>query len=459
MRAVFLYEKARLLIEDGMTNEALQAVDRLVVEPGHPRFECEAPPPSAVHLYPALAERDMWALSARAKAHERAGRLLEAALEAEAASDRSILARLQSRLEYVTVDVAPERAGEAPTVRIDNATYGPGWSFACTFIATPRRTILIEARTPDGWAGEVTHYLSPAASTRATVTLRDPREPPPPDVPAAGDSTPAPAVPAETGHAFIYGSIGLGGGYLAVDGPTGPSKSGAGHLGGALFVLADSRWASYAWNTEGVVGGGSDGVETIGRTSFELGGRLPIHDSATSGHGLFLRAGIAARFMGNNAVQIGALDLPTGSAGYSLFGDKVAVQVGMRAAPTLIGRFAVGDVYNRDDARRRYEVAATYGPFAGIHVGPAHFDGLFARSAGGGGEPGTPVDMFQGTACITVTFLGLCGHGSYMRSDVSRDPKTVPWSEANALYLGATAVIAIDSNALPTAIPAFMRRN
>jgi hypothetical protein len=254
----------------------------------------------------------------------------------------------------------------------------------------------------------------------------------------------------------LYASIGLGGGYLHDVGPAGDSASGSGHLGGVLFALGDSRFVSFAWMMEGLLGAGSDGLFSMSRLSLEIGGRLPLHDDEHTMHGLFLRGGIGARSLASDSLSTAAIDLPAASAGYSTSGRSLAIQLGVRVAPTVFGRYSIGDAFNHEDARRRFEVAPTYGAFASVHVGPMHVDGWASRSVTSG-TPGTPVDYVNGTACFSVFVFGLCSHAMYTRVDVSPQPSTLPWVRSEAFYVGGTAVVAFDSTGLSTFLPAFLR--
>lgn len=241
-----------------------------------------------------------------------------------------------------------------------------------------------------------------------------------------------------TDRAILYLSGGVGGGWLDV---AGRGSAGFGQATGTIWVNTGDETSSFFLSSQGFVGGASDGLLVGGRWRLELGGRLPIHDTYAVQHGLFLRPGIEARLLVvTGAVQTGAIDFPTVSAGYGFqLRNKASIEVGMRGGLTLLGAYRVEDV-----GSRHYEIAPTYGPFASVHLGPFHVDGIIARSAAWR-SPGTPADWATGTACVTALFVGLCADATYIRTDVLRGGA---WTRSDSLLVGGNAVIAFDSTGI-----------
>ncbi len=460
-RAMFLYEEALALIDQLRFAEAFGVIDRLVAEPAHPAFGCEAPPPNAAHLYRALAPRAAGELLRRARQHEAEGRLLEAFEEAQTAAAAwtaesqaatAFAQRLAQRLAPVVIHARPSFGGAlAAQISVDGAIHGPDTRFSCLVVADPPRMLTVFARTADVRQTSASLFVRGGAAVQE-LELRFP------DAPGAAPSKSTSADDEGRGPpGVLYLGIGLGGGYLNAAGPTSSSTSGAGHLSEVAIFLAEGRWSSTQFVSDGSIGGGSDGVQALGRLHFELGGRLPLYDDDDIKNGLFLRGGVGARAMANNAIATYTLELPTASAGYTFTSKSVIAQLGYRAGPSLVGRYSVGDAYNRQDARRLFEVSLTHGPFASLHAGPIHFDAEIAR-AETSRAPGTPADYVNGTACGTVFLFGLCAHTMYGRTDVTPDPGALPWARSEALYVGGSVVIALDSTGIGTGMGLFTRK-
>lgn len=454
-RAMFLYDEAFELYVARRNAEAFAVVDRLVAEPGHPPFGCQAPPPNAGHLYRTMGPGASAELLRRAQIHEAQGRLLEAFEEAQGAATAwtadspaatALSQRIAQRLAAITVRPTPTYGGVlAAQISIDGVVHGPATGFTCLVVAEPPRMLTVFGRTEDRRETSASVFVR-GGGPQQQVELRF--------ADAGGQGGSAPAAKEEDKDkgppGLLYLAFGLGGGYLRASGPTESSSSGSGHLSGITFFLGEGKYGSMAYLADASIGGGGHGLQALGRLHFELGGRLPLHDDEDAKNGLFLRGGFGGRAIADNAIAAFTLELPTVSAGYTLATRSVVAQVGYRAGPSLVGRFGVGDAYNHQDARRLFEVSLTHGPFASLHAGPVHLDAEIAR-AQTGRAPGTPVDFLHGTACGTVFLFGLCGHMAYGRSDVTPDASTLPWARADVLYVGGSAVIVLDSTGVGSA--------
>lgn len=450
-KVLIRYEHARLLIGLQRIPEAFAVIDELVASPALPSLACESGAPSVWPLLRDAAYYNREKVAARAEQHEREGRLAEAWVEASVANHAEVRARLASR--FVRVDVASdaEHFTDAVTT-VDGRAVGSRTQTTCWFEAEPARTVVVHGKTGDGREADRSVALRSGLAPVHVVLF----EPLPPHEPP-----PAPLVPPaepRTGAALLYANVGLGGGGLRAEGPTEISTSGSGHLAAMWILLLERKHLSYAWLADGSIGGGSDGLQVQGRFHMEVGPRLPLYDTERTTMGLFVRAGLGVRALANNTVQTGTIDVPTLSAGASYYRGPIGIQVGGRVAPTLFGRYSSGDAFNRLDARRRFEVAPSYGPFASIHLGPVHVDGEYVR-VDSSQAPGTPVDYVQGSVCGTMVFVGLCGHTMYATSDVTADPTTGPWSRARALYVGGSLVLAIDSTGFPVTFPSLLKRH
>lgn len=457
-RAMFLYEEARALITQQRFAEAFAVIDRLVAEPAHPAFGCQAAPPNAAHLYRALASRGAGELLRRAQQHAATGRQLEAFEEAQIAAGAwtvesqaatAFAQQLALRLAPVAISTRSASGGAlAAQISVDGAIHGPDARFSCMVVADPPRMLTVLGRTADLRQVSVSAFVR-GGSPLQEIELRFA------DAPGSGTSSETSTDKGPPG--VLYLGFGLGAGYLRASGPTDSSESGSGHMSGVAIFLGEGKWSSTQWVSDGMFGGGGDGLQALGRLHLEIGGRLPLFDDDDVKHGLFLRGGIGARAMANNAVATYTLELPTASAGYTFASKSVIAQVGYRAGPSLLGRYSVGDAYNRQDARRLFEVSLTHGPFASLHAGPIHLDAEIAR-AETSRAPGTPADYLHGTACGTVFLFGLCAHTMYGRTDVTPDAATLPWARSDALYVGGSLVIAIDSTGIGTGAGLFLKK-
>lgn len=119
---------------------------------------------------------------------------------------------------------------------------------------------------------------------------------------------------------------------------------------GALFVTSASfhgtqgRFGSLRGSFLGAIGSGTATVEGWLRGALTLGLRIPLTDSWSG----FLRGGFGGELQGNGNYYFSRLELPIVETGLQLQAGERLVEVGVRGAPILAGRYHVEGPRPRD---------------------------------------------------------------------------------------------------------------
>ena len=182
------------------------------------------------------------------------------------------------------------------------------------------------------------------------------------------------------------------------------------------------------------LGGGSGGVEGSLSAAFTLGLRAPFGDT----HGPFARVGLGGELLGNSKFYYSHIDLPLGEVGYQYVHDRTVLELGARATPILTGRYNTGDT-----SRRELGTSFAWGGYLAVHTRYGRLDGSFTRVEAHHTDPGTPVDVARGMACVYFAeTVALCADGMWLRGD--QQPVGVvtaglpPGTMAESIYAGAT---------------------
>lgn len=208
-----------------------------------------------------------------------------------------------------------------------------------------------------------------------------------------------------------------------------------GGLGLVLMAAGASDWYSARLNMQLAGSVTSGGLEGASNAEAAVGGHLELGDEADVSHGLFARVGIGALQLKNDYAKAWVTEFPSLTLGYTIVAEPVSLDIGVRGGLVLQGRYSLGDDYNRLDARRKIDIWPELGGNASLGVGPVVLDASLMRVFASG-DPGTPIDVARGLACVAIKPVALCADAQYWKADITATPGQTPWIDSRLWYGG-----------------------
>jgi len=212
---------------------------------------------------------------------------------------------------------------------------------------------------------------------------------------------------------------------------------------GLLFVAAGaSGWYSARLNLQASASATSGGLEGASNVELAMGGHLELGDDAEVSHGPFARFGIGAMQLKNDYAKAWVTEFPSLTLGYTLVAEPFSLDIGVRGGIVLQGRYSLGDDYNRLDARRKIDIWPELGGSASLGIGPVILDASLMRVFASG-DPGTPIDVARGLACVGIKPVALCADGQYWKADIAATPGQTAWIDSRLWYGGVLVGVGV----------------
>lgn len=215
-----------------------------------------------------------------------------------------------------------------------------------------------------------------------------------------------------------------------------------GGVGAVLLAAGASGWYSARYNFQLAGSATSGGLEGASNAELAMGVHLELGNEAEVSHGLFARLGMGASQLKNDYAKAWLFELPSLTLGYTLVAEPFSLDIGARAGIVLQGRYSLGDDYNRLDARRKIDIWPELGGGASLGLGPVVLDASLMRVLASG-DPGTPIDVARGLACVVIEPVALCADGQYWKADIAATPGQTAWIDSRLWYGGILAGIGV----------------
>lgn len=215
-----------------------------------------------------------------------------------------------------------------------------------------------------------------------------------------------------------------------------------GGLGLLLMATGVSDWYSARFNLQLAGNVTSGGLEGASNVEIAMGAHLELGDEADVSHGPFARLGIGALQLKNDYAKAWVTEFPSLALGYTIVAEPFSFDISARGGIVLQGRYSLGDDYNRLDARRKIDIWPEFGGGATLGIGPVVVDGTLMRVFASG-DPGTPIDVARGLACVAIRPVAVCADGQYWKADIAGSPGQTPWISSTLWYGGILAGVGI----------------
>jgi hypothetical protein len=177
------------------------------------------------------------------------------------------------------------------------------------------------------------------------------------------------------------------------------------------------------------LGGGSGGLEGALGGTLALGIRVPVAEH----HGPIIRVGLGGELLGNSQFYYSHIDLPLGEIGYQYTMGHTVLELGVRGASLVTGRYNTGDSY-----RRELGTSLELGGYLAAHVERGRIDVNYMHIAATP-DPGTGVDVLRGSACGYVTKqIGICGDAMLIHGD--EQPPSLPAGTPPLVFPASTSI-------------------
>lgn len=205
------------------------------------------------------------------------------------------------------------------------------------------------------------------------------------------------------------------------------------------FVSGVVQGASEEYKTEKILtlhesshaslGGGSANLEGGLGMTFNVGVRAPIGEH----HGPLTRLGIGGEFMGNSRFYFSRLVLPSVEVAYQYYEGRTLLEMGVRGAPIITGRYNTGHSTRRELGDGSLEGGA----YLSAHAEFGRLDVSATRIFASDNFPGGPVDVLRGWACGYVKDLvAICADGMLIQGEAYSPGRVV--RDVKSIYAGMT---------------------
>lgn len=208
---------------------------------------------------------------------------------------------------------------------------------------------------------------------------------------------------------------------------------GAATVGGNSEQFRTSGYLTVHGSSYAFIGGGSAGFEGGFGGLMTFGVRAPI----TKTQGPFARIGLGGELQGNKRFYYSRFALPIAELGYQYQQKRTVLELGLRGAPILTGRYNSGHRTRRETGDGSLE----WGGYLAAHSKYGRIDASYMRIEADDNFPGGPITTLRGTGCVYVSRVGICLDGMYVRGDAYFSLPTIPVAftrDVRSFYGGLT---------------------